>query len=547
MARGLLGFDVPEQATATRKRYPFLWSIVLLLLTGTALASWIGSFYVIGHPEIPRCYRFLKKIKKLESPWQFGAISDPVKRDDPARKGRRLEPPRGTFLSPKQLLERAPKGNSETESLLGFGKMGAKQMARNNAELLRMYLKNYRENGKSVPYVTGVFEVVESRELQKGDFFPSGVVALTQAKDYPQVLVEMVFPASGASTKTIMGLLPAGREITLERSKDLAAVIHCERVSSSQMQFTVVPLYYGAFQLKDSRGSFTLKSPEDLEDPKYGGDPKNAINIDGGFPLVQGMRLQKALATFAEHRKKALLSGETDRPPATQIVALRPAKPGGATVEVATPEVIREAPAPPPAPDTPPLVVTPPASTTIIPPRPPKPPLINSSGPAPVPERFPLPPRPVVRALPTPIPEVPKEVDPPKPVVLAMPRTTAPVTPAVKPDTKRRVISTTDASAMVDAFDPSHEAVLGGEFVVTGVLGQRVAMRAREALRDPDADPAKAGSSGAMIVVDFPQGTTPPEKDETISSGDARTFVIKSVRRGGNGQITIFAEEQAKQ
>ena len=100
---------------------------------------------------------------------------------------------------------------------------------------------------------------------------------------------------------------------------------------------------------------------------------------------------------------------------------------------------------------------------------------------------------------------------------------------------------------MVDAFDASHEAVLGGEFVVTGVLGQRVAMRAREALRDPDADPAKAGSSGAMIVVDFPQGTTPPEKDETISSGDARAFVIKSVRRGGNGQITIFTEEQAKQ
>jgi len=38
-----------------RKHYsPFSWAVFLLLLTGFALASWIGSFYVISHPEDPR-------------------------------------------------------------------------------------------------------------------------------------------------------------------------------------------------------------------------------------------------------------------------------------------------------------------------------------------------------------------------------------------------------------------------------------------------------------------------------------------------------------
>ena len=535
MARGLLGFDVQDSTREKRGGGAFLWTVVLLLLTGAALASWIGSFYVIGHPELPSCYRFLKKLKKLESPWQFGVISDPVKKEDPARKGRRTEPPRGTFLSPKQLLERVPK--AESESLLGFGTMSKKKMAENNAELLRMYLKNYRENKKSVPYVTGVFEVVEAHLLKAGDFFPSGVVALTQAKDYPQVLVEMVFPANSASTRTILSLLPRGREITLERSRDLAAVIHCERMSDSQMQFTVVPLLYGAFQLKDARGSFTLKSPEDLEDPKYGGNPNNAINIDGTFPIIQGMRFQQDLADYATYRRKILASGEAERPAPSQIIALRSTSPGGAPVEVATPKVIREAapPLPTPAPAPTPIPTrTPRNPTSPVATPTPRPAIINSVAPTPVPQRFPLAPRPIVRAAPQPVAPPTPEPEPPKPVVLSM------------PPVKRQALTTKEASALVDSFDPSAEMVISGEFVVTGVLGQRVALRASEALRDRDADPTVAGTTGAMIVVDFPQGTQPPAKDTTFSRDGARGFRIKSIRRSGTGQITIMAEDAAK-
>ena len=537
MARGLLGFEPEAAVSKPRGGSAFVWSVVLLLLTGAALTSWIGSFYIVGHPEKPACYRILKKLKKLDPPKEFAVT-----------KG-----PHGRFFSAKQLLEGVPKMKSE--DLVGFGKMRKPEIAARNEEMMRMYLKNYQETKKAVPYIAGVFEVIESHELGAGDFFRSGVVAVAQAKDFPQVLVELVFPAAAASTKTVKRLLPTGREITLERSKDLAAVIHAERLSDPRMLFTVMPLSYGSFQLKEGLGSFTLKSPQDLEDPEKGGDPKNAINIDGSMPIVNGLRLQRSLAAYQEYRRKLLAGNDGERPAANQVVAFRANSPDGEKVEIATPVVLRQAPAAPPVPVAPEAPV---AKTKIATPTP-KPALISFAGPTTPPERFPIPPRPIVRAAPKepapPAPEPPPaavEPDPPKPVVISKP-----ATPVAKPlagpaelppaPQKGQLLSTKDASAMVDRFDPSAEALLGGDFVVTGVLGQRVALRAREALRDRDADPTVAGSTGAMIVVDFPKGVVPPAKDEVFSRGGGDGFVIKSVRRSGSGQITIFAEEPAKQ
>ena len=552
MARSLLGFDVAEPA-AQKRGGAFLWTVVLLLLTGMAMTSWIGSFYIVAHPENPRCYRILKRLKKLDPPKQFAVTEGPY----------------GRFLSAKQLLEGFAK--SKPEELIGFGKMGPAELAQKNAELMRMYLKNYGETKQSVPYVAGMFEVVEAHKLGATDFFPSGVVAVAQSKDTPQVLMEMVFPATAASAETIRDFLPIGREITLERSRDLAAVVHVERLSDSRMVFTVVPLSYGSFQLKEGRGSFTLKSPRDLVDPTVGGDTKNEINIEGPLPIVNGIRLQKGLAAHAEHRRKVLASSDSEHPRANQLIAFRTPATGSDTVEVATPTVIRE------APSNPPLIVPPPAVrppvprpiTNIVPPTQ-RPQLISNTAPAPMPERFPLPPRPIIRATPQPPKVEPQpaapapETEPPKPVVLR-PAPVAPEPPAAAPkpeppkavvisrpidsppaEQKRRVLSAKEASALVDSFDPTSESMLGGEFVVTGVLEQRVALRARESLRDPDADPTKAGSTGAMIIVDFPKGVIPPAKDTTFSREGSRGFLIKSVRRSGTGQITIFAEDARK-
>lgn len=525
MARSLLGFDVAEP-TLHKRSGVFFWTVVLLLLTGMAMTSWIGSFYIVAHPENPRCYRILKKLKKLDPPKHFAVTEGPY----------------GRFLSPKQLLEGFAK--SRPDELIGFGKMGPAELAQKNAKLMRMYLKNYGEAKQAVPYIAGVFEIVEAHKLGADDFFPSGVVAVAESKDTPQVLMEMVFPAAAASADTIKDFLPVGREITLERSRDLAALIHVERLSDSRMVFTVVPLSYGSFQLKEGRGSFTLKSPKDLIDPSTGGDAKNELNINGPLPIVNGIRLQKGLAAHAEHRRKVLASAEAERPRANQLVTFRVPSSGSDTVEVATPTVIREAPPAVPIAPPPPLVhPTAPRPTTSIAPAPVRPALISNTAPAPLPERFPLPPRPIIRAMPQspqPAPVVAPEPEPPKPVVLSRPDEMRPSAP------KSRILSTKEASALVENFDPSSESLLAGEFVVTGVLEQRVALRARESLRDADADPTKAGSSGAMIIVDFPKGVVPPAKDTTFSRDENRSFVIKSIRRSGTGQITILAEDLQK-
>src|SRR5690606_19064630 len=93
-------------------------------------------------------------------------------------------------------------------------------------------------------------------------------------------------------------------------------------------------------------------------------------------------------------------------------------------------------------------------------------------------------------------------------------------------------------------FKPFTPTYLVGEFVVTGVVGQRIALRSKESLQNSE-DPTKPGSNAALIVVDFPAGTTPPLKDATISSSPEHGLRIRNVVRGKFGQITIVTEESA--
>src|SRR6266446_6415918 len=166
----------------------FLWSVVLLLMTGACFASWIGSFYVVMHPENPKCYRILRKFKKVEPPRRF-----PV-----------TDAPKGDFLSAAKLLDR-------------YGKLGKLELARENAELLRAYVMNFRETKKRVPYIAGRFQVVQSYDLGTSDMFLSGAVAIAQAENLAQVLVEYIFPSAPENVATIREVLVMGADITLER------------------------------------------------------------------------------------------------------------------------------------------------------------------------------------------------------------------------------------------------------------------------------------------------------------------------------------------
>jgi hypothetical protein len=127
---------------------------------------------------------------------------------------------------------------------------------------------------------------------------------------------------------------------------------------------------------------------------------------------------------------------------------------------------------------------------------------------------------------------------PPPPVERAAPSAERPA-----PAANRRMLTASQASALVDQFAQDQPVALTGDFVVTGVLGQRVALRTRESLRDAKADPTQPGTSAALIVVDFPPGMTPPAKDTAFSRDGERAFQVRDVIRGRNGQITIVAAD----
>ena len=144
----------------------FVWTVFLLVLVGVAFTCWLGSFYVFGHPEEPKSYSILKKLGKLPAPTRFQVTKAPA----------------GEFLDAQRLFER-------------YSKFTALQLERENQIYLRNYIKNYSETKKLVPYVTGKYAILKVYELHESDFFNTGVVALTQSVDFPQVLLEIIYTA----------------------------------------------------------------------------------------------------------------------------------------------------------------------------------------------------------------------------------------------------------------------------------------------------------------------------------------------------------------
>ena len=118
-------YDEPYVRPRRRINY-FGWTVAILLLTGVALAAWLGSFYIFDQPERPDSYRILQRLHKIEPPKRFELTAAPA----------------GEFLNPQQLYEQ-------------YVGMGAAELARTNAELTRNYIRNYQQVRGLVPYVVG--------------------------------------------------------------------------------------------------------------------------------------------------------------------------------------------------------------------------------------------------------------------------------------------------------------------------------------------------------------------------------------------------------
>ncbi|MEA3186883.1 MAG: hypothetical protein QOD99_713, partial [Chthoniobacter sp.] len=126
-------FFKQDRHTPPRRDNLFAWTVFILLLTGTALACWLGSFYIFGHPEKPDSYRLLNKLHKIEPPKRFEITAGPA----------------GEFLSAQKLYDR-------------YSSFSRLQLEAENDELMRNYINNYAATKKTVPYVIGRFNILES-------------------------------------------------------------------------------------------------------------------------------------------------------------------------------------------------------------------------------------------------------------------------------------------------------------------------------------------------------------------------------------------------
>ena len=287
-------YDEPYTRPPERINY-FAWTVAILLLTGFALAAWLGSFYIFNQPERPDSYRILQKLHKIEQPKRFELTAAPP----------------GEFLNASELYER-------------YIGMGAAELAKTNAELLRNYIRNFQQVRGLVPYVVGRYTIIGVRELGPDDVFPSGMAALTAAVDSGEVLMEHIYPAKPEALPLMKQTLSVGLELKLERTHDISAVIHAERLVDGRILVTTVPLLYGSYTVTRGLGTFRL-------------EPPLSLNLIGGWPLFKSQERASIEQHLAENRQNmavaqggpiAIPGASATPPPAkNELVRIEQARP----------------------------------------------------------------------------------------------------------------------------------------------------------------------------------------------------------------------------
>src|SRR5205814_415712 len=298
--------------------------------------------------------------------------------------------PAGEFLSAKQLYDR-------------YNAMGSAELTKTNAELTRNYIRNFQQVRGLVPYVVGRYVIMEARGLSSSDLFTSGMVALTDSIENPELLMEHLYPAEPPTVPLIKQTLTTGLELKLDRAHDLSAVIHVERFPDGRIMLTSVPLLYGTYTVMRGTGTFSL-------------EPPLSLNLEAGWPLFkeqQRLRGEMHYAQFRQGTPRAAAPAQveipgfapsgTPPPPENQLVRVEPAKAveTPAMVQVspkkgkagakATPtpkgKLAKGKPTPQPSASATPIVV---AESTPAPASPPPSPIVQTSPP-PAPAKSPAP------------------------------------------------------------------------------------------------------------------------------------------------------------
>jgi len=526
MDRDLFRFDERHYRPQRRTNY-FAWSIALLLLIGFAFAAWLGSFYIFGQPERPDSYRILKKLHKVDPPRRFELTSAP----------------KGEFLTAKQIFDR-------------YSNLRPAELQRANAELARNYIRNYQQVRGLVPYVIGRYIIMESRELGPGDIFPSGMVALTRSVERGEVLMEHIYSGDANDVPLMKQTLERGLDIKLERTHDLSAIVHADRLADGRLLITTVPLLYGTYTMTHGTATFSLEPPNDL-------------NFAGGWPVFKEEQRRKAEIRYGTFLASA---GRT------AVGSVPIAGINTSANDTATNELIRVEPAV--AAGTPKVAVATPFPKVGTPASTPSTKTVAQNRKA-SPSASPSPTAIVIakKVTPTPAPVLPS----PSPVIANATATTKPnasATPAVATTSPSptvptvlpalpvtpgednsiastagggswrifepgrmpagRLVGVSDLNEVADRGTAGERYYLKGQFVVNFAEANRAVLRPRSKL------PTKVfnlNNANTRVIVEFPAGYPTPPQGSTVTRDAARPYEITEVRRDSEGQINVFVRE----
>ena len=538
MDYGVYPYDEPYARPRRRINY-FAWTVAILLLIGFALAAWLGSFYIFNQPERTDSYRILQRLHKIEPPKRFELTAAPA----------------GEFLNPKDLYER-------------YSEMGNAELARTNAELARNYIRNYQMVRGLVPYVVGRYKIVAARELGPGDVFTSGMVALTNAVDNGELLMEHLYPANPEALPLMKQTLNVGLEIKLERSHDISSVIHAERLVDGRMMITAVPLLYGSYTVTRGLGTFRL-------------EPPLSLNLAAGWPLFKAPERNSIEQRYAEYQKKAAVAqgrpisipgispSATPPPAANELVRVEQAIPLGTppTGRVVAKNEKLANPTPPPKGrrwgkkqklESPPPAVTP-APVIAQKPSAPKatpftvasaatPPNIPAATPAPAANASNAQPAAVAQApsvpTATPVPVLPAQPVPADASNVALASNAGGGSWKTFPPGRMplgRLIGTGDLRDVAEHGLAGERVYLKGQFVVNFSDANKAVLRPRTKLTEKMLH--FGGGSSTRIIVEFPAGYVPPRQGAEVSRDEQRPYEITEVRKQADGQLNVFVRE----
>lgn len=527
MDHTLFRYDEPY-ARPRRKANLFGWTIAILLLTGLALAAWLGSFYIFGQPERPDSYRILQKLKKIEQPKRFQLTAAPP----------------GEFLSGKQLYER-------------YSALRPAELAKTNGELARNYIRNFQQVRGQVPYIVGRFTIMDARELVETDLFTSGMTALTNAVDYGELLMEHVYPADAQSVPLMKQTLLPGLEIKLERTHDLSAVIHAERLDDGRVLATAVPLLYGTYTVTQGRGTFSL-------------EPPFSLNMAAGWPLFKEPTRRVAEERYAAYRERNAPvsrgiplpgSGATPAPAvaANELVRVEPALsiPEASVAPTPPPAVAKATPTPKGGKLAKTEKGASPAPTAVAAKASPSPVAVAAAATPPPRAVSTVSPATAVSA--TPAAVAVATIPSPAPTVAPVPAATITADMALAstagggswkifPPGKMpagRLITTFDLRDVAERGLAGERVYLRGQFVVNFAESNRAVLRPRSNMAE---SVLRLGApSSTRIIVEFPSGYVPPAQGTTVTRDEARPYEITEVRKQSDGQLNVFVREIMQQ